>query len=96
MSIVNQTNKNAALGGIFIEAWCLRSVAAGSGFGANLAELLAELVDATSRIHNFVLAGIKRVRLGRYFDFHQWIILTFKRDGLAGLYGGTGQKFEVA
>ncbi|MEY4368418.1 MAG: hypothetical protein RL564_368, partial [Pseudomonadota bacterium] len=27
MSIVNQTNKNAALGGIFIEAWYLLSVA---------------------------------------------------------------------
>ena len=71
-------------------------VAACSGLGADLAELLAELVDATSRIDNLVLARVKRVRLGRYFDFHQRVILTFEVDGLAGLYRGAGYELEVA
>jgi hypothetical protein len=71
-------------------------VAACSGLGADLAELLAELVDATSSIDNLVLARIKRVRFGRYFDLHKRIFLTFEIDGLARLNGGTGQKLEVA
>ncbi len=71
-------------------------VAGCSGLGADLAELLAELVDATSRIDNLVLARVKRMRLGRYFDFHQRVILTFEIGGLAGLYGGAGQELEVA
>ena len=36
-------------------------VAACSGLGADFAELLAELVDATGSIDNLVLARIKRV-----------------------------------
>jgi len=73
-----------------------QSVAGCSGLGADLAELLAEFVDATSGIDNLVFARVERVRLGRYFDFHQRIILTFKLDGLAGLNGRAGQELEVA
>ncbi len=71
-------------------------VAACSGLGADLAEFLAELDDATRRIDNLVHARVKRMRLGRYFDFHQRIILTFKLDGLAGLDGRACHEFEVA
>jgi hypothetical protein len=96
VAIVNQYNKNAAQGGIFGGGEIAQSVASCSGLGADLAEFLAEFVDATSSIDNLVLTRVERVRLGRYFDFYQRIILTFKLDGLAGLYGGAGQEFEVA
>ena len=96
ITIVNQYNKNAAQGGIFGGGELARLFARCSGLGADLAELLAELVDATSGIDDLVLARVERVRLGRYFDFHQRIILTFEVDGLAGLYGGAGYELEVA
>jgi len=71
-------------------------VASCAGLGADLAEFLAELVDPTCGVDDLVLARVKRVRLGRHFDFYQRIVLTIKFDGLAGLYGGAGQEFEVA
>jgi hypothetical protein len=71
-------------------------VASCAGLGADLTELLAEFVDSAGRVHDLVLARVKRVRLGRHFDLYQRVILTFKFDGLAGLYGGAGQEFEVA
>jgi hypothetical protein len=96
IAIVNHYNKNAAQGGIFGSGELARSVAGCSGLGADLAELLAELIDATSGIDDLVLARVERVRLGRYFDFHQRIILTLEVDGLAGLYRGAGYELEVA
>ena len=80
----------------FGAAWFERLLAACSGFGANLAELLTELVDSTRSIDDLVLARIKRVRFGRDFDFDQRLLLAFELDGLARLDGRTGQKFEVA
>ena len=94
--IVNQSNKNAARGGIVCGARLQRLLATCARLGANLAKLLTELVDATGRINDFVFARIERMRLGRNFNFEQRILLPIELDSFARLNGRAGQEFEVA
>jgi hypothetical protein len=64
--------------------------------GTNCTELLAEFFHATGSVDNFVLAGVKRVRLGRHLDFDERVVFAFEIDCFTRLHGRTRDKFKIA
>jgi hypothetical protein len=59
--------------------------------------LVHELLYATSSINAFVLTSVERVRLGRDFQFEQWILFTVvPSDYVLGLDARASQECVTA
>jgi hypothetical protein len=51
-----------------------------------LGKTLVELVNAASGVNELHFSGKERVRLGRNFELHQWVLVAiFPSDGVLGL-----------
>lgn len=57
---------------------------------------LTELVNATSRVEQYVLTGVERVRLRANFQLNEWVGVTFELNRVAGLNSRTCQELVVA
>jgi len=63
--------------------------------GTDGTKLLTELLDATSGVDDLVLTGVERMRFGRNFDLHEWVLLAFEFGCFACADSRAGDEFEV-
>jgi hypothetical protein len=101
--VKRQKAKKAAVAAFLLtaEAACFcrkrqKSACCDGGFRTDGTEFLTELLDAASRVDDFVLAREEWVRFSRHLDFHQRVFFTVVGDFFAGLDGRTGNEFEIA
>jgi len=88
-----QKTKKAALAAFFdVERKLLCS---DLGLGADRTEFLAEFFNAASGVDDLVLTSVERMRFGRNFDLHEWVLLTLEFNFFACVDSRASDEFEV-